>query len=470
MGLPKDFWPYLALRPSGNTAGRETEVVSAILTPLAASSPTRGADMKIRSGPRAWVRAAMVMTGAVVIAAGVIVAVPSLAGATVAPGLSASSSAGSVGSVVTVTFSSPAGDGCGAVAFGPAKAGAAGTVLPYDGNSGTQRFVIPGVLGSPNAPPGALVTPGAYMFSLACNTTNSAGSENTVSVPFTVTTPLPSRFVGLAPTKDGNGYWLAQAGGGVFSYGDAHFYGSLPGEKIVPAAPIVGIAATPDGNGYWLVGADGGVFGFGDAKFYGSLPGEHVVPNAPYLALRSDTIVGITADPAGGGYWLIGEDGGVFGFGAAAFLGSAPQPATLAAGLTDEPFVGLGATTDGGGYYEAGITGAALGFGDVTSTQMSIGNVTLASLVTGVAVTSTGGGAWFVGSDGGVFAVKATGGTQPPFLGSLPGEGIRPAAPIVGIAATHDDLGYWLVGADGGVFSFGDARFYGSAGGSGLPW
>jgi hypothetical protein len=83
----------------------------------------------------------------------------------------------------------------------------------------------------------------------------------------------------------------------------------------------------------------------------------------PYLALSSDTIVGITAGPAGGGYWVIGEDGGVFGFGAATFLGSAPQGATLAAGLTDEPFVGLGATADSGGYYEAGITGGALGFG-----------------------------------------------------------------------------------------------------------
>jgi len=32
----------------------------------------------------------------------------------------------------------------------------------------------------------------------------------------------------------------------------------------------VGIAATPDGKGYWLGGIDGGVFTFGDAKFYGS--------------------------------------------------------------------------------------------------------------------------------------------------------------------------------------------------------
>ena len=35
--------------------------------------------------------------------------------------------------------------------------------------------------------------------------------------------------------------------------------------------PIVAMAATPDGDGYWLVAADGGVFSFGDAAFYGSM-------------------------------------------------------------------------------------------------------------------------------------------------------------------------------------------------------
>ena len=34
--------------------------------------------------------------------------------------------------------------------------------------------------------------------------------------------------------------------------------------------PIVGMAATPDGKGYWLVASDGGIFTFGDAAFYGS--------------------------------------------------------------------------------------------------------------------------------------------------------------------------------------------------------
>jgi hypothetical protein len=38
--------------------------------------------------------------------------------------------------------------------------------------------------------------------------------------------------------------------------------------------PIVGLAPTPDGQGYWLVGADGGIFALGDAPFIGSLAGQ----------------------------------------------------------------------------------------------------------------------------------------------------------------------------------------------------
>ena len=38
-------------------------------------------------------------------------------------------------------------------------------------------------------------------------------------------------------------------------------------------------------------------------------------------------------------------------------------------------------------------------------------------------------------------------------------------APVVGMDRTADGQGYWFVGRDGGIFSFGDAGFYGSAGG-----
>ena len=88
--------------------------------------------------------------------------------------------------------------------------------------------------------------------------------------------------------------------GGIFSYGDAGFYGSTGGLPL--NKPIVGMAATPDGGGYWLVASDGGIFSYGDAGFYGSTGGLPL--NKP--------IVGMAATPDGGGYWLVASDGGIF--------------------------------------------------------------------------------------------------------------------------------------------------------------
>jgi hypothetical protein len=95
---------------------------------------------------------------------------------------------------------------------------------------------------------------------------------------------------------------LVGADGGIFTFGDAGFYGSEGGQKL--NAPIVGMYPTPDDGGYWLVGADGGIFTFGDAGFYGSEGGQKL--NAP--------IVGMVSNRDGTGYWLLGRDGGIFTF------------------------------------------------------------------------------------------------------------------------------------------------------------
>ena len=79
----------------------------------------------------------------------------------------------------------------------------------------------------------------------------------------------------MAATPSGNGYWLVASDGGIFSFGDAAFYGSTGDMKL--AKPIVGMAATPSGQGYWFVAADGGIFNFGDAKFEGSA-GDQALP------------------------------------------------------------------------------------------------------------------------------------------------------------------------------------------------
>jgi hypothetical protein len=415
----------------------------------------------------------------VVLAGGMLAASTTPASATVPATVSVSPSAGPVGSVVRISVSGPSGEssGCTGVTF--ARSAGGGTALaPGTENGVVGRFVVPSFFGAPGPGQFTAVTPGSYVFRVTCGSMATGGLV-TSSAAFTVTTSAlpPSRFVGMATMPTGKGYWLAQVGGGVFSYGDAPFYGSLPGDGVVSTAPITGIAATPDGKGYWLVSADGGVFSFGDARFCGSLPGDGVVPHAP--------IVGITADPAGG-YWLVGADGGVFAFGPARFYGSAPG---RGGPVGDAPFVDLGATSDGGAYYEAAATGWSVGYGNIAnantnepfgipfpgvpspSTSQLAGPLT--SLITGIAVTPSGEGVWLVGADGGVFSVGAPAGNHsapPPFFGSLPSVGVVPSAPIVGMAAAPGDTGYWLVGADGGVFAFGSAGFYGSAGGSGLRW
>jgi N-acetylmuramoyl-L-alanine amidase len=87
----------------------------------------------------------------------------------------------------------------------------------------------------------------------------------------TGTTPTKGGAVEICTTPSGKGYWICGSDGGVFTYGDAAFYGSLG--NVALDAPIVGMAATPSGCGYWLLGADGGVFTFGDAPFFGAPTG-----------------------------------------------------------------------------------------------------------------------------------------------------------------------------------------------------
>ncbi|MFZ0664447.1 MAG: hypothetical protein WAM97_01745 [Acidimicrobiales bacterium] len=121
---------------------------------------------------------------------------------------------------------------------------------------------------------------------------------------------LNAPVVGVASTPDGNGYWEVASDGGVFSFGDARYFGSEAGHKL--NAPVVGIASTPDGNGYWLVAADGGVFGFGDASYFGSMGGRAL----------AKPVVGMASTPDGNGYWLVAADGGIFNFGDASYFGS----------------------------------------------------------------------------------------------------------------------------------------------------
>ncbi len=142
-----------------------------------------------------------------------------------------------------------------------------------------------------------------------------------------ITSNLP--LVGMAATPTGQGYWEVASDGGIFTFGDAAFFGSMGGTPL--NQPIVGMAATPTGQGYWEVASDGGIFTFGDAAFFGSMGGTPL--NQP--------IVGMAATPTGQGYWEVASDGGIFTFGDAAFFGS------MGGTRLNQPIVGMAATPTG---------------------------------------------------------------------------------------------------------------------------
>lgn len=134
--------------------------------------------------------------------------------------------------------------------------------------------------------------------------------------------------MGVASTPDGKGYWLVGSDGGIFSFGDAGFYGSFPGSHPFEFScatsavvtnqsctlPMASMTPTNGGLGYWIAFSEGTVVPYGAATSEGgSVPSPFAAP-----------IVGIAADPTGTGYWLVGADGGVFSYPDTSFRGSLP--------------------------------------------------------------------------------------------------------------------------------------------------
>ncbi|HEY6472091.1 MAG TPA: Ig-like domain repeat protein, partial [Acidimicrobiales bacterium] len=218
--------------------------------------------------------------------------------------------------------------------------------------------------------------------------------------------PLQRPVVGITPTHDKHGYWLVASDGGIFSFGDSNFYGSIPGLGIHPAgsgqagsldAPIVGMVPSSDGNGYFMVASDGGVFAFGDARFAGSCPG---------IGGCAGTAVAVMPDHSGNGYWLVTSAGNIYAFGDAPFFG-APSPQS-------SPVVNAVATIDGNGYWILYANGTVLPFGDASSLGNPLGYVNSFNPATSIFPTSDGLGYWVAAAKGDVFSYG-----NAPFLGSM---------------------------------------------------
>ena len=249
----------------------------------------------------------------------------------------------------------------------------------------------------------------------------------------------------IVPTDPSSGYYVFGQQGELAGFGNDNYLTYLDGAQYYNLnAPIVGMAPTPDGGGYWMVGGDGGVFSSGDAGFYGST--GSLTLNKP--------VVGMAAAPDGKGYWFVASDGGVFNYGSAGFYGSAGSL------HLNKPIVGMAATPSGHGYWLVASDGGIFAYGDAQF-HGSTGSLHLNKPVVGMTPTPSGNGYWFVATDGGIFSYGDAG-----FFGST--GSIQLNQPIVGMAAAPDGKGYWFVASDGGVFNYGSATFKGSLGGTGV--
>ena len=152
--------------------------------------------------------------------------------------------------------------------------------------------------------------------------------------------------IGLTGTRTVLGVWVFDTAGCVTESGDAVFHGSMCGRRL--NEPVIEGAVTPAGQGYVLLAADGGIFAFGDARFHGSTGAIRL--NQP--------VVGMAYTPSGGGYWLVAADGGIFAFGDAAFYGS------MGAVRLNQPVTGILPSPTGRGYHLVAEDGGIFSFGD----------------------------------------------------------------------------------------------------------
>jgi len=206
--------------------------------------------------------------------------------------------------------------------------------------------------------------------------------------------PLNRPIVAAVTDHSLGGYWLVASDGGVFAFGDTHFFGSTG--NITLNQPIVGMASTPDEKGYWMVARDGGIFAYGDAVFYGSTGALHL--NQP--------IVGMAPTSDGKGYWMVASDGGVFSFGDAAFYGST-------GGISlSQPIVNMAHTAGDTGYWMVAADGGVFSFGDAKFLGSSAGAAT--EPVTRLVSAGTGDGYWVIQQNGTVQGFGSAAGQTPP--------------------------------------------------------
>jgi|TARA_B110000438_G_scaffold226431_1_gene220635 hypothetical protein len=222
------------------------------------------------------------------------------------------------------------------------------------------------------------------------------------------------KAVDIEASKSGFGYWILDDGGTFHKFGDA---GLIPSADlsslktkydfgISPSGPekIVSSIPTSSGQGAYVFTSIGRVIRTGDAVALTDSAGREDLLwieqlNAPIVDAR------ITADRSG--YWLLAEDGGIFTFGNAGFVGAVPEKPR--ADWIDEKIVSFAPDKDGEGYVVVAASGKAWFFAHPIRPQLqdviesAFGTRTLNQPIALVKERRCGGYI-MVASDGGVFA------------------------------------------------------------------
>ncbi len=233
------------------------------------------------------------------------------------------------------------------------------------------------------------------------------------------------RQIDSVPT---DGYAFVTSAGSVHNFGSP-FYGST---RVTGSSLIVGISADPLAGGYWLAGANGSVENFGGAAWMGSMRSHHL--RAP--------IVGIVSTPTGNGYWLVAANGAVYPFGGARFHGS------LVHKTLSKPVVAMASGKSGKGYWLVTSAGQVFAFGDARY----FGSAVHLTNIVGIVADRSRNGYYLFGSDG-----RVTSYGDAHNYGSLLH---KKHAPITGMSIDPATGGYRIVTATGAVYPF-HARAYG---------
>jgi hypothetical protein len=228
------------------------------------------------------------------------------------------------------------------------------------------------------------------------------------------------------------GYWMVDAGGGVYDFGDAF--------TALPSVGAVSVATRANGSGVWMLEPGGRVVTQGNAANFGSVPPGALAP--------FEVPASISVRPDGDGYWVFTDRGRALAFGAAQHFGDMTAFPPL-----NGPVIASATTPSGRGYWMVGSDGGIFSFGDAQFSG-SMGGIRLNQPVVGIAADPDRAGYWLIAADGGIFAFDAG------FRGSL--ASIRLNRPVIGALAYGD--GYLMVGADGGIFAFSSRPFLGSLG------